>query len=90
MNRREAVGLFREICRCIPELSVLDSVSLRTQNEPFNSEEKSFMLQINAALSSNIRNNVRAIANKHQLEMEEYPNSILIFAPRTVILEIVA
>ncbi len=48
------------------------------------------MLQINAAISPNIRKNVKSIAKKHKLEMEEYPNSLLIFAPRTAVLEIVA
>jgi uncharacterized protein (DUF1697 family) len=78
MRRREAIRLFREICRCIPE--VLISCASLTPSVRSNEE---FELRIDASLDVKSLENVQSLANKYGMILKEDKGSLLIYASDT-------
>jgi hypothetical protein len=75
MQRREAIRLFREICKCIPSMLV-SSISLT----PINRFKHDFELRINADLSDESLKDVEFIVKKHGMKLKEDKGTLLIFA----------
>lgn len=74
MRRREAVLLFREISKCIPD-AFISKISLI----PKNSEKEEFELRINVFLEAESLESVQSVVNKHGLTIEEDQGSLLIY-----------
>jgi hypothetical protein len=89
MQRREAVGLFREICECIPDPSIFNSVFLMTQKIA-GSEKENFELRINAAINDNNLKRLEFIVKKHGMLLMENKGSIIIYEPESTQIEIIA
>ena len=90
MERREAVRLFREICECIPDSSMFRSVFLNPQNMATDVTRRNFELRIDMALDKSSLRCVEDVVKKHKLVMEENKGSIVIYAPETSRMAIVA
>jgi hypothetical protein len=83
MQRREAVALFRDICKCIPDAFV-SKISLT----PRNDSNKEFELRINVLLEDENFESVQTVVNKHGLNLKEEHESLLIYGgPRLEKLE---
>ena len=78
MERREAVQVFREICECIPDLSVLSGVLLRPQNHSGESLKDLFDLQVNAILDAMTMKLVRAVVRKRGLVLKANRQYLLV------------
>ena len=89
MQRREATSLFREICDCFPDDSILSSVILKHHNNGYSAPTK-YELHIKAFLGASTLKNVKAIVKKHQLTMKESNGYLIIAAPERKIIEIIA
>jgi hypothetical protein len=73
MRRREAVRLFREICKCIPE-SFVSSISLI----PNNRLSEDFQLQINVSLEAQSLKNIHSLVENQGLILKEDKGALLI------------
>jgi hypothetical protein len=74
MQRREAIQLFREICKCIPDAFV-SSVSL----SPVTFSGKNFELRINVALDGRNLVDVETLVRKYGLKLNQNKGSLLIY-----------
>jgi hypothetical protein len=75
MQRREAIRLFREICKCIPSMLV-SSISLT----PIDRFKHDFQLRINTDLSDESLKDVEFIVKKHGMKLKEDKGTLLIYA----------
>jgi hypothetical protein len=76
MQRREAVRLFREICKCIPE-SFVSSISLI----PNNRLSEDFQLQINVFLEVQSLKSIQSLVEKQGLILKKDKGALLISGP---------
>ncbi len=92
MQRREAIRLFREICECITDESVLSSVFLIQRNEPESLGMENFELWINAVLDNTGLRDVRSIVKERKLVLEENKGFFVIYEadPKKTEMEIYA
>ncbi len=80
MRRREAVGLFREICECIPDPSGFSSVFL-IQTSQADSLEENFELRINAMFDGRTLETIKVLLKKRRMFLVENKGSLVIYAP---------
>jgi hypothetical protein len=73
MRRREAVRLFRDICKCIPE-SFVSSISLI----PNNRLSEDFQLQINVSLEAQSLKSIHSLVENQGLILKENKGALLI------------
>ena len=73
MQRREAIRVFREICKCMPDMFI-SSVSLI----PNNRFKKDFDLRIYASFDLVSVKNVQSVSQKHGMNVIEEQGSLLI------------
>ncbi len=73
MRRREAIQLFREICKCMPD-AFISSISL----SPNTPSKKEFELKISMVLDRKNLKNVETLVNKHGLMLKQDNGSLLI------------
>jgi hypothetical protein len=90
MERREAIQLFREICECIPDSSRFHSVFLNSQKMATYPARRSFELRIDIALDKSSLRRVEDLVRKRRLAMEENKGALVIYAPETSPMAIVA
>ncbi|MCW4018517.1 MAG: hypothetical protein NWF00_07570 [Candidatus Bathyarchaeota archaeon] len=81
MLRREAIQLFQEICKCIPEQSMLRSVFLKPHTREADSTGENFELWINVALDETSLKYVKQIVKNHKLSIGETSGSLVIYKP---------
>ncbi len=74
MRRREAILVFREICKCIPDMFI-SSVSLT----PIDRLKGEFELRIYASIDAKGFNNVQSVAQKHGMSVMQEQGSLLIY-----------
>lgn len=74
MQRREAIRIFKEISKCIPD-TVVNSVSL-VQSESLSKE---FELRMNVNLDSRGLRNVRTVVDKHGFNLKESEGLLVIY-----------
>jgi hypothetical protein len=89
LQRREATALFREICDCFPDDSILSSVILKNHNNAYSAPTK-YELHIKAFFGASTLKNIKAIVKKHQLTVKESNGYLIIAAPERKIIEITA
>ncbi len=92
MQRRDAVRLFREICECIPDPSVLSCVFLIQRSKPASLGKENFELWINAAFDNPSLRDVQSIVKERKLVLEEKRRFFVIYeaAPKEPEMEIYA
>ncbi len=79
MRRREAVKIFKEICKCMPDAFV-SSISL----SPNKVSRKDFELKINVDfLDGRNLTDVQALVRKHGFVLDEDNGSLLISGSKT-------
>ena len=78
MQRREAIRLFAEIYKSIPD-AYISCVSLT----PRARSDEEFQLRINASLDVKSLKNVQSLVNEHGMILKESQGSLLIYAPET-------
>ena len=78
MRRREAIRLFREIYKSIPD-AYITCASLT----PRARSNEEFELRINASLDVKSLKNVQSLLNKHGMILKEDKEFLLIYAPET-------
>ena len=83
MRRREAIRLFADICKCVPD-AYMTCVSLTPRAR--SSEE--FELRINASLDVKSLKNVQSLVNKHGMILKQDKESLLIYAPEAKPVEV--
>ena len=76
MRRREAVRLFSEICKCIPD--VLISYIALTQINRFTED---FELRINMVLDDEKFKDIESIVKRHGMGLKEDKGTLLIHEP---------
>ena len=74
MQRREAIEIFREIWKCIPD-SFVSCVTLL----PIDRFEMEFALRISVALDEGHLRSLKALIHKHGLTLKEDNGALLIF-----------
>ncbi len=78
MRRREAVKVFKEICKCVPDAFV-SSISL----SPNTLYGKDFELRINVVLEGNNLSDVAALVRSYGLLLDEGKGSLLIYGSKS-------
>ena len=78
MRRREAIQLFREICKCLPDANI--TCASLTPRARSNEE---FELRINASLDAKSLKKMQSLAGKHGLTLKKDKRSLLIYATQT-------
>jgi hypothetical protein len=74
MRRREAIQLFREIGKCIPD-AFISSISLSS----ITPSKTDFELRLNVALDEKCLANVETLVSKRGLTLKEGNDSLLIY-----------
>ena len=74
MRRRKAIRVFREICECMPDMSI-SSVSLT----PINRFKGEFELRIFASFDVKGFESVQSVAQKHGMSASQDQGSLLIY-----------
>jgi hypothetical protein len=82
MQRREAIRLFSEICKSIP-----DAYITYTSLAPSARSNEEFELRINASLDVKSLKNVQSLVNKHGLILKKDKGSLLIYSSETKTIE---
>jgi hypothetical protein len=77
MRRREAIQLFKEICKCIPDAFV-SGISL----SPNRISARDFELKINVSLEGMNLTNVENLVKKYGLMLDESQGSLLIYGSK--------
>jgi hypothetical protein len=77
MRRREAIKLFKEICKCVPDAFV-SSISL----SPNTVSARDFELKINVSLEGPNLTSVENLVKKHGLTLDEGQGCLLIYESR--------
>ena len=75
MRRREAIRLFSEVCKCLPD-AYITCASLA----PSARSNEEFELRIDASLDVKSLKNVQSLVNKHGMILKEDKGSLLICA----------
>ena len=78
MRRREAIKVFKEICKCVPDAFV-NSISL----SPNTLSVTDFELRINVALEGNNLTDVAALVRNYGLLLDEHKGSLLIYGSKS-------
>jgi len=76
MQRREAIKVFEEISKCIPEAFVT-SVSLTPQRRIGGSKDE-FELRLDVSVNAKSLENIQSIVNKHRMLLKKEKGSLLI------------
>ena len=82
-RRREAILLFREISKCIPD-AYITKISLNQEKN----EKEEFELRINVIIQGEHFESVQSIVNKRGLNLKEDHGSLLIYEPKAPKIEI--
>ena len=76
MRRREAIQLFKEICKSMPDAFV-SGISL----SPNTISKTDFELRLNVALDGKYHQDMVALVSKHGLTLKESKGALLICGP---------
>jgi hypothetical protein len=83
LRRREAVIVFREICKCVPD-AFISSVSL----SPKKLSRRNFELRINATLEGRNLTDVETLVRKNGFMLNQDNGSLLIYGSKAKTFEV--
>ncbi len=79
MQRREAIRLFKEICKCIPDV-LISQISL-TQINRFKED---FTLRIDMALNDAMFKDIESIVEKYGMNLKSDKGTLFIHEPEPI------
>ena len=90
MKRREAIQVLREICDFITDDSIVNCLILKPLGDfaPFAVE--GYALQMKIAFSESVLEQIKSVAAKHQLKVDESDGYLVVYAPPKRLVEITA
>ena len=80
MNKVEAITVLREIFTMCPEIGRADFVSLDPDNVSAN-PQGFYKIRLRVNLEKNSKQAIKAILNKHKLELMETKDLVVIYRP---------
>jgi hypothetical protein len=80
LQRREAVQVLREICKCIPDESVVTCVFLEQTRNAADSRKNSYELHIKMNIDEATRENIESATRKHGLSVRASNEDFIVYA----------